>query len=216
MYLADDDSGLSTVNGLPAHALLVHVVVVLVPLAALTVLATAVWPALRRRLGIITPILAGVALISVPITTGAGEWLIKHVDPDPLAKAHAQLGDEMLPWAIGLFVVAVGVWLFSLLQKRMSTNAAPRKVDARVGAGVGAGDGMRADALADEGAPEKAAVASGAQRARWVPLVAVVLAVAAAVASVGSVVTVYRIGESGAKAVWHDSFDPNASPKPGK
>ena len=43
-------------NGLPIHILLVHAVVVLVPLAALLTMLSAVWPAARRRIGIITPL----------------------------------------------------------------------------------------------------------------------------------------------------------------
>ena len=40
---------MSTVNGLPAHVLLVHAVVVLVPLTSLLLVLVAVWPAARRR-----------------------------------------------------------------------------------------------------------------------------------------------------------------------
>ena len=41
---------MGTVNGLPAHVLLVHAIVVLLPLAALLLVLTAVWPAARSRL----------------------------------------------------------------------------------------------------------------------------------------------------------------------
>ena len=54
-----------TVFGLPTHAIVVHATVVLLPLAALVVLLHAFWPAARRRLGIVTPLLAGVALVLV-------------------------------------------------------------------------------------------------------------------------------------------------------
>ena len=46
------------VNGLPLHVLLVHFIVVGVPLAALLTVLSALWPAARRRLGIITPLVA--------------------------------------------------------------------------------------------------------------------------------------------------------------
>ena len=36
------------INGLPAHVLFVHVLVVLAPLTALLEIACAVWPAVRR------------------------------------------------------------------------------------------------------------------------------------------------------------------------
>ncbi len=103
--------GPTQINGLPAHALLVDVVVVLVPLAALLVVLSALWPAARRRLGVLTPVIALVALVSVPLTTHAGEWLEHRVPPDELVRRHAELGDGLLPWAGGLFVLAAVAWL---------------------------------------------------------------------------------------------------------
>jgi hypothetical protein len=101
---------MSLVNGLPAHVLLVHFVVVLVPLTALALVVCAVWPAAARRMGIVLPLLALVTVASVPLTTQAGEWLEAHVDSNSLIRRHAELGDGMLPWAGGLLVLAVVVW----------------------------------------------------------------------------------------------------------
>ena len=101
----------ATVFGLPTHALLVHATVVLVPLAALAVLLHAFWPDARRRLGIVTPLLAGVALVLTPLSTQSGEVLEHQVPHSDLIERHAQLADGLLPWTIGLFVVAVGLWL---------------------------------------------------------------------------------------------------------
>jgi hypothetical protein len=98
--------------GLPLHVLLVHFVVIVVPLAALCTVLTAAWPAARRRLGIVTPIIALAALISVPITTAAGEWLEARVGNTPLILAHAALGRTLLPWAIATFVVAAVQWVW--------------------------------------------------------------------------------------------------------
>ena len=100
-----------TVFGLPTHAIVVHATVVLLPLAALVVLLHAFWPAARRRLGIVTPLLAGVALVLVPLSTESGESLEHSVGENALVERHAELADGMLPWAIGLFVVAAGLWL---------------------------------------------------------------------------------------------------------
>jgi hypothetical protein len=41
---------MTTIGGLPAHILLVHAVVGLVPVTALLVVLVAVWPAARRLL----------------------------------------------------------------------------------------------------------------------------------------------------------------------
>ncbi|MFF0792669.1 DUF2231 domain-containing protein [Streptomyces spiralis] len=160
---------MSLLNGLPVHVLLVHVVVVLVPLTALVLVVCALWPQGARRLGPALPLLALVTLASVPLTTSAGEWLERHVADDPLVRRHAELGDGMLPWALGLFVLAAGVWLVS--RRTPAAQAGPR---------------------------------SGA-----------VLRVAAAALSVvvaaGAVVEVYRIGDSGAKAAWHDAYSKTAT-----
>ncbi|WP_367325744.1 DUF2231 domain-containing protein [Streptomyces sp. HUAS ZL42] len=101
---------LTVVNGLPAHVLIVHFVVVLVPLSALAVVVGAIWPRAARRMGIVLPALALVALASVPLATEAGEWLEEHVDSNALVRRHAELGDGLLPWAAGLFVLATAVW----------------------------------------------------------------------------------------------------------
>jgi hypothetical protein len=114
-----------TVFGLPTHAIVVHATVVLLPLAAFAVLLHAFWPAARRRLGIVTPLLAGVALVLVPLSTQSGENLEHAVGRSELVERHAELADGMLPWAVGLFVVAVGLWLLDRRRARPS-NAVPR------------------------------------------------------------------------------------------
>jgi hypothetical protein len=110
-------------SGLPLHVLLVHFVVIVVPLAALCTVLAAAWPAARRRLGVVTPIIALAALISVPITTAAGEWLEARVGNTPLIAAHAALGRTLLPWAIAIFAVAVVQWVWF----RFGTGRVPGK-----------------------------------------------------------------------------------------
>lgn len=100
------------INGLPVHVLLVHLVVIVVPLTALCLLLSAFWPAVRRRLGIATPLLALVGLVAVPFTTAAGEWLQDRVGATPLVERHASLGPLLLPWVIAVFVTAAAIWLW--------------------------------------------------------------------------------------------------------
>jgi hypothetical protein len=102
---------------LPVHPLVVHLTVVLIPLAAISVVLAAVWPAARRRLGLLPQILALIALVLVPITTSAGEWLADRVAETPLVERHEQLGERMLPWAIALFAVAVAMWAWHRFAK---------------------------------------------------------------------------------------------------
>jgi hypothetical protein len=100
------------IGSLPLHPLLVHGVVVLLPLAAVAAMLHAVWPAARRRLGIVTPGLATVALILVPITVKAGEALAAAIGMNPKIARHQQLANTLLPWAIGLFLVAGALWIW--------------------------------------------------------------------------------------------------------
>jgi hypothetical protein len=65
--------GPNTINGLPAHTLLVHIVVVMVPLTALLVILTVLWPAAQRRLGIITPLAVFATLVAVSLTGDADD-----------------------------------------------------------------------------------------------------------------------------------------------
>ncbi|POX45430.1 DUF2231 domain-containing protein [Streptomyces sp. Ru72] len=163
---------MTLVNGLPAHVLFVHFVVVLVPLSALALVVSAVWPKAARRLGLILPVLAFVTLVTVPLTSHAGEWLERHVDSGPLVRRHAELGDGLLPWALGLFLLATAVWWTA------------RRTPAPQG---------------------------GTDVARGGAVVRVAAAVLSLVVAVGAVVDVYRIGDSGAKAAWHDAFSKTAT-----
>jgi hypothetical protein len=104
--------GPTEISGLPAHVLLVHLVIAAVPIASLIVILCALWPAARRRVGIILPIIVLGALITVPITTNAGKWLQARVASTPLIRKHVALGKQMLPWMIGLFLVAVLIWVW--------------------------------------------------------------------------------------------------------
>jgi hypothetical protein len=113
------------INGLPAHVLLVHALIVLIPLAAVMTILSAVWPAARRRLGIFTPLVALAALILVPVVTNAGEWLAARVANTPLVREHIALGDTLLWFAIGLFVAALLAWGVPTLITRRSGQAPP-------------------------------------------------------------------------------------------
>ncbi|GEP48815.1 hypothetical protein FVP74_08445 [Microbacterium saccharophilum] len=100
------------VSGLPLHPLVVHAVVILVPLTALALVLGALWPAARTRLGLVTPIAALVVLVLVPVTVLAGESLKETVGPLPTVERHEGFGRMLMPWAIALFVVAAGQWVW--------------------------------------------------------------------------------------------------------
>ncbi|MGO9924880.1 MAG: DUF2231 domain-containing protein [Mycobacterium sp.] len=87
---------MSTFNGLPAHILLNHFVVVLAPLTAVLAILCALWPAARRRLIWLVLLLAVGTLVLTPLTTSAGAWLETRVDKSPALATHAQLGETLI------------------------------------------------------------------------------------------------------------------------
>jgi hypothetical protein len=101
---------MQTVNGLPAHVLLVHAIVVLLPLSAALLVLTALWPAARRRLAGPNAALSLLVVVLVPITTSAGEWLEHRLTPSPLIHRHAELGDTAIYAAVAVAAVAVVLW----------------------------------------------------------------------------------------------------------
>ena len=140
---------MTTAGGLPAHILLVHAVIVLVPLTA-------------------------------------------------LVRAHTEIGDYVLPWAVALAVVAIAFVVRALLARRAAR--------ATVAAGGGPGT-ARATSDRQPGTRSDAALPGGR-------VTSIVLAVLAVVVAVGSVATVYRVGESGSRAVWTGQFSAQAQPPP--
>jgi hypothetical protein len=109
---------LSTFNGLPAHVLLVHFIVVLAPLTAILAIICALWPAARQRLVWLVLTLAVITTLLTPLTTNAGEWLEKIKGRSPLLHAHTELGDTMLYFAIALTAAAALLVVVHLREAR--------------------------------------------------------------------------------------------------
>lgn len=164
---ARGELGPSMIGGLPAHPLLVHIPVVLIPLAAIALLASAVWPAARRKLTWISPLLAVVALVSVPLATSSGEQLEEKVQFTPLIERHEEAAEGLLLWVVGLAVWALLVWGLEVVRQRREDAEQPSPIIRRA--------------------------------------IAAVAILGAVAFSTGSVMQVYRVGESGAGAVWTDT-----------
>jgi len=117
---------LTTISGLPAHVLLVHALVVLVPLLALLEILCALWPAARRRLVWLVLTFAAVTIVLTPITANAGGWLYEqerhHRD---ILNTHAERGSWLIYFSVALLVVAV---VLALLHWREIRAAKPRFV----------------------------------------------------------------------------------------
>ena len=99
---------MTLINGLPAHVLLVHGIVVLAPLTAVLAILCGIFPPVRRRL--VWPVLV-LALITAgltPITTNAGEWLFnRQRSPSAILREHAERGGWMIYFSVALVVVAL-------------------------------------------------------------------------------------------------------------
>jgi hypothetical protein len=179
---------LTVFHGLPTHVLLAHFVVVLVPLTALALLVCVVWPGAGRRMGLVLPLLALVTLALVPFTTHAGEWLRSRLPPSGPIDRHAGLGEGLLPWTVALAVMAAAVWW--LTRHGATRTAAPT-------------DPPGAAPTDRPGAGRVGAGRAGVVPVRTARALRVLAALLAVTAAVGAVVTVYRIGDSGARAVWN-------------
>lgn len=164
------------VNGLPLHALIVHAVVVLVPLAVLGAIVIAVWPAARRRFGWLVLACAVVDVIIVPMATSSGENLDTRIPPNPQLTEHERLGDLMIYWVVPLLVLVAVLMGLDLLRNRQV-------------------------ALIDAGGPG-AQRAATAEVTPWLRPVALVVSVLTVAVAVGTGIHVIRVGDAGAHAVW--------------
>jgi hypothetical protein len=106
--------------GLPAHPLIVHAAVVLLPLAALLTLLSAAWPRGRRWFGPLALALALVASLAVGLAQSSGEDLEERVDETELVEEHTERGEGVLPWAIAVLVASAAVAAAPFVNRRGS------------------------------------------------------------------------------------------------
>ena len=111
-----------TIGGIPLHPLVVHAVVVLIPLAAMGVIAIAVVPKWRSRFGVLVVGVTAFATIMVPVATSTGEQLQETRGETDLIDKHAELGNAALFGAIPLLVLAAALWW---LGRRADQDAPP-------------------------------------------------------------------------------------------
>ncbi|BBY36962.1 hypothetical protein MMAN_10960 [Mycobacterium mantenii] len=108
------------INGMPAHALLLHLVVVLVPLTALLDIVCGLWPAARRgQLMWLTLLLAAITMVVTPITINAGGWLYGlRTNPSPILREHAERGSLMNYFSAALLAVAIVLVILRMIERR--------------------------------------------------------------------------------------------------
>ena len=111
---------MTIVNGMPAHALLLHFVLVLVPLTALLEIVCGLWPAARRgQLLWLTLVLAAGTMVLTPITINAGQWLYDlRTNPTPILREHAARGSVMAYFSVALLAVAIVLVVLRVIERR--------------------------------------------------------------------------------------------------
>lgn len=102
------DSAFDTIAGLPVHALVVHVVVVLLPLTAIGAIIMVAWTHFSRRFGPVVVVIGGVSVLGALVARSSGEQLALRVGT-PVE--HEQYGTWMPAVAGGLFVLLLLFWL---------------------------------------------------------------------------------------------------------
>jgi hypothetical protein len=128
--------------GLPAHPLVVHAAVVLLPMAAIggvLVAAVARW---RRPYAALVLVVALGATAAVWLAQQSGESLEERVDESELVEEHAELAEQLLPWAAAVAVAAAAVVAVDRLKGQRpllaSTKATALLVAVTLVTGVGA------------------------------------------------------------------------------
>ena len=102
---------LNNLFGLPAHPLLVHLPVVMVPMAALGAIILAIFPKYFARFGWWVTGISFIGAIGAILAAGSGETLEERVDRSSTLRDHAELGETARLLAVVLFVVLLIVML---------------------------------------------------------------------------------------------------------
>jgi uncharacterized membrane protein len=100
---------LESIVDLPAHPLVVHAAVVLLPLAAIGTLVVAAVPRARRHYAPLALAAALAATVAVGLAQTSGEALEDQVRETDLVEQHTDQGESVLPWAVAVTVAAGAV-----------------------------------------------------------------------------------------------------------
>jgi hypothetical protein len=203
----------TTVNGVPFHPLVVHAVVVLLPLAVLGTIGIAVWPAMRRHLGLLVLAVAVAGLLAVPVAMSSGRQFRNHLGAQELVRQHQHYASQLLPWTAALVVALVLLMAVDLARRLgpvVSAASGTRPADP-AGGPAGGGVAVAARPQAPAAAPAMtrldqlvgrvlpARLRGATDLLRRVQPVLSVLSIALALVVVWYC---YKTGDSGAKAVW--------------
>jgi ABC-type branched-subunit amino acid transport system permease subunit len=143
---------MNTLNGLPAHPLLVHFIVVLAPLTAILAILCALWPAARQRLVWLVLALAAVNLVVTPIAAEAGEWLETKVGDSEILEKHEHLGETMIYVSVALLVAAILLAVVHFRARGGKSSTVLSAIVAVLVVGVGVGSMIQVYRIGHSGA----------------------------------------------------------------
>lgn len=168
--------------GLPTHILLLHIVVVLLPIAAGAAVLVALSSRFRHRWGLATVCATFGVSLFVPLTSQAGEALAERLPDNALIARHADIGNQLVIWT-----AVFGLSLFALVATDIirRASAEPHQL-------------TPAEIWTTGHLPQRWRAAAP----NWtVPTFRVALIVAL-VTAIGTTVMVILAGHTGARAVW--------------
>ena len=115
---------LGNLFGLPAHPLLVHIPVALIPLCAVGAIVIVVSASWRQRIGWVVVVLAGVAVVASQLAASSGEEFQEALDKESeLIHRHAELGETFVWFAIAFFVALLALMIWDTMQRRAQAGA---------------------------------------------------------------------------------------------
>ncbi len=184
---------LNSIWGLPTHPLVVHLAVVLLPMAVIGAAVLVLVPRLRSESwGLAILVLTFVAVLSVGLAQSTGEEFGERVTKTDLVRAHIAMGESVSLWAI-LLGIGVGVLVLVPWAQKLVAQASPS---------VESTDGSHlTPKLAARLAPplKKFFVDPIGRFARPVAIAALALTL---IGGLGSAIQIVRVGHSGAAATW--------------
>ena len=163
-----------TLGGIPSHPLLVHLPVVMVPVAMM-LMFLAFWQKVRTTALWSAAIAAVVGFIGAVLAAGSGESLVRSVKRSDLLRRHTELGDQVQGYAGVFALLAVAALVIHLAR----TDSMP--FEKRL-------------------SPVTRRLAPFAKKMSAAAVTAVIAF--ASVAGVVAAWQTYNAGHSGAKAVW--------------
>lgn len=101
---------LTSIDGLPAHVLMVHIPVVLIPLGAAGAVAM-LWPRVRQMIGWWVCGIVVIAGIATQLAISSGQDLEEYVRESSLVRDHIRIGENVRPWLLLMFLALLGVMI---------------------------------------------------------------------------------------------------------